>query len=130
MGVLEKNTKVHSLHDKDHKSPTQTFFRIFSEVSQREMSSKRKRVVWHSFDRKIQTTRARTDYDYACLSMAVVGGHVSLVKSLLRDGRGDPAANNNEAIRAAAGEGHQKVVKLLLDTQNRGIEPAACATAK
>ncbi|KAJ3014825.1 UNVERIFIED_CONTAM: hypothetical protein HDU68_000116 [Siphonaria sp. JEL0065] len=61
------------------------------------------------------------DPDYLFIS-AVSNGHVDVVRWILKATNLNPAANNNNAIRVAAGNGHADVVKLLL--LNRKVNPA------
>jgi hypothetical protein len=51
-------------------------------------------------------------------------GHEDIVALLLQDGRADPTALENFAIRRASEFGHEKVVSLLL--QDGRSNPAAC----
>ena len=51
---------------------------------------------------------------YFALIQASLNGRDEIVKVLLADGRVDPSAWNNDAIRWALSQGHFDVVKILL----------------
>lgn len=53
---------------------------------------------------------------------ACKNGHAEVVRLLLADGRVDPAARDNSAIRHASKNGHSEVVRLLL--QDSRVNPA------
>lgn len=57
------------------------------------------------------------------LRMACEKGHASVVELLLKDGRADPAAQDNYDIRSASHNGYAAVVGLLLDDER--VDPAA-----
>ena len=50
---------------------------------------------------------------------------VHLLDHSTKDDRIDPRAEDNEAIRAASENGHDKVVKLLLDHKRNPVDPTA-----
>ncbi|MCH9716476.1 MAG: hypothetical protein K0U52_05245 [Gammaproteobacteria bacterium] len=57
------------------------------------------------------------------LLMAVLMNRVSIVRTLLRDGRVDPSQKNNWVIRMACFRDHVQVVSLLMDDPR--VDPSA-----
>ncbi|KAI8904699.1 hypothetical protein EDD86DRAFT_277896 [Gorgonomyces haynaldii] len=56
------------------------------------------------------------------LQFACLEGHFSIVQTLLRDNRVDPASNRNIAIQWAAEKGHTQIVKLML--KDHRVDPS------
>nr|QBK91392.1 MAG: ankyrin repeat protein [Pithovirus LCPAC302] len=63
------------------------------------------------------------DKNSKALFMAVFGEHLEVLKILLDDGRVDPSAHDNFAIRLASGNGYTEMVKLLL--KDSRVDPSA-----
>lgn len=55
------------------------------------------------------------DANSIAIDLAARAGHVEVVRLLLKDGRINPGADDNYAIRWAARRGHTEVVRLLLE---------------
>ena len=72
---------------------------------------------------KAKKYRQKTQSINQIFENAAKNGHIDAVRMLLSKGV-DPSADNNCAIRLAAGYGHHEVVKLLL-TDDR-VDPSAC----
>jgi len=58
-----------------------------------------------------------------CLRIACESGHIEVVRLLLRDGRIDVRAHNDEAFRKACYGGHFEIVELLLNLP--GVDPSS-----